>query len=296
VADAAPFRSGYVALVGLPNAGKSTLLNRLLDFHLSAVAPRPQTTRHRIQGILNGPRYQAVFLDTPGILAPRYALQRLMRSEIDSALGDADLIVLVIDGAGPADGLESLYAVAASRRSIAAINKIDRVRRKESLLGLAQLLAARGIGDVYMVSALKGSRVDDLKRGIVDALPEGQPYYPSDQLTERPERFFAAEFVREAIFNLYGEEIPYSTAVEIAEFCERPGRKDFIAATIHVERDGQKGILIGKDGAALKRVGSQARRRIEHFLGRPVFLELQVKVAADWRENEGFIRSTVYGR
>lgn len=285
-----------MALVGLPNAGKSTLLNRLLSFHLSAVAPRPQTTRHRIIGILNGPGHQAVFLDTPGILNPKYALQRLMRGEIEQALSDADVLVLVIDAAGPAGGLDGVYAVAEGRRAIAAINKIDRVRNKESLLGLARLLAARGVSDVFMVSALKGSGIDDLKRVIVTALPEGEPYYPPDQLTERPERFFAAEFIREAIFNLYGEEIPYATAVQIEEFCERPGRKDYIRAVIHVERDGQKAILIGKDGAALKRAGTRARVSIERFLGRPVYLELHVKVAADWREDERFLRSTVFGR
>jgi GTP-binding protein Era len=295
-AGSARFRSGYVALVGPPNAGKSTLLNRLLNVHLAAVAPRPQTTRHRILGILNGPGYQALFLDTPGLLDPKYALQRHMRREVESALRDADRLVLVLDATAPADLPDSAIAAARDRKTIAAINKVDLVENKEALLPLAGRLAESGIAEVFMISALRGSGVDDLKQAIVEALPEGAPYYPQDAMSERPERFFAAEFIREAIFNLYGEEIPYCTAVVVDEFKERPGRKDYIRATIHVERDSQKAILIGKDGAALKRVGSHARHSIEQFIGRGVYLELWVKVSGAWRDNEQFIRENVYGR
>jgi len=292
----ARFRSGYVALVGPPNAGKSTLLNRLLNVHLAAVAPRPQTTRHRILGILNGPEYQALFLDTPGLLDPRYALQRHMRREVESALHDADLLVLVLDATAPADPTDSAVVAARNRKTIAAINKVDLVKDKEALLPLAGRLAGSGIAEVFMVSALRGSGVDELKQAIVGTLPEAAPYYPQDAMSERPERFFAAEFIREAIFNLYGEEIPYCTAVVVDEFKERPGRKDYVRATIHVERDSQKAILIGKDGAALKRVGSYARHSIEQFLGRGIYLELWVKVSDAWRDNEQFIRENVYGR
>jgi GTP-binding protein Era len=291
-----PFRSGYVALVGPPNAGKSTLINRLLGIHLCAVAPRPQTTRHRIVGILNGPGYQALFLDTPGLLDPKYTLQRFMRREIESALADADLVLLVVDASTPAPDMGSLAKLAKSGRAMLALNKVDAVREKEKLLLLARQAGASGIAAVYMVSALKGRGVDRLRDGIVAGLPVGHPFYPQDAVAERPERFFCAEFIREAVFNLYGEEIPYSTTVVIDEFKERPGRKDYIRATVHVERDSQKAIIIGRDGLALKRVGSSARRAIEEFLGRGVYLELWVKVSDAWRSDERFVRENIYGR
>ncbi len=289
------FRRGYVALVGAPNVGKSTLLNRLLNCHLAAVAPRPQTTRHKLLGILNLPNCQAVFLDTPGLLDPRYALQRMMKQEIDSAVKDADVLLAVLDGTAGLDAAEPVLALISGRPTVAAINKIDLMPDKTQLLPLAARLSAAGVADVLMVSALKDLGLDRLKTTIVNALPEGEPYYPTDSLADRPERFFCAEFIREAIFNLYGEEVPYSTTVAIEEFKERPGRKDHIRATIYVERDSQKAILIGRSGAALKRVGQRARRTIETFLGRGVYLELWVKVAKDWRNNEGFIRQNVFG-
>jgi GTP-binding protein Era len=291
-----PFRSGYVAIIGPPNAGKSTLLNRLLSRHLSIVAPRPQTTRHRVLGILNGPGFQALFLDTPGLLDPKYALQKMMRSEIEGALSDSDVVVAVVDATSTRDKPEPVIAAARGRRALIAINKIDHVADKSALLPLVQRFAEHGLTDVFLVSALRGGGLEDLKAAIVRFLPEGQPFYPEDAISERNERFFTAEFIRECIFNLYGEEVPYATTVAIEEFKERPGRKDYVRAVVYVERDSQKAILIGKDGRALKRVGERARRRIESFLGRPVFLELWVKVAEDWRENERFIRENVYGR
>jgi GTP-binding protein Era len=290
------FRSGYVAIVGLPNVGKSTLLNRLTGTHLAAVAPRPQTTRHRILGILNGPVYQAVFLDTPGLLDPKYELQKQMRHEIDLALKDADLVMLVLDANRPGEEDESLVRRLAAKKVLAVLNKVDLVREKKDLLPAVDQLVKSGFPDVFMVSALKGGGVEDLKTVIAARLPEGQPYYPPDAIADRPEKFFAAEFVREAVFNLYGEEIPYSTAVVIDEFAERPGRKDYVLVTIYVERESQKAIIIGSGGRALKRVGSQARQEIEAFIGRPVYLELRVKVAEAWRKDERFIRDNIYGR
>jgi GTP-binding protein Era len=286
------FRSGYVAIVGLPNVGKSTLLNRLTGTHLAAVAPRPQTTRHRILGILNGPVYQAVFLDTPGLLDPKYELQKQMRHEIDLALKDADLVMLVLDANRPGEEDESLVRRLAAKKVLAVLNKVDLVREKKDLLPAVDQLVKSGFPDVFMVSALKGGGVEDLKTVIAARLPEGQPY----AIADRPEKFFAAEFVREAVFNLYGEEIPYSTAVVIDEFAERPGRKDYVLVTIYVERESQKAIIIGSGGRALKRVGSQARQEIEAFIGRPVYLELRVKVAEAWRKDERFIRDNIYGR
>ena len=291
-----PFRSGYVAIIGLPNVGKSTLLNRLLGTHIAAVAPRPQTTRHRLLGILNGPGFQAVFLDTPGLLDPKYALQQQMKREIDLALKDADLVMLVVDATRTGEETDSLVRRLTGRKVLAVLNKVDLVREKKDLLPAVERLVQAGFADVFMVSALKGGGVEELKAAIAARLPEGQPFYPPDAIADRPEKFFAAEFVREAIFNRYGEEIPYSTAVVVDEFKERPGRKDYILATIYVERESQKAIMIGSGGMALKRVGSQARQEIEAFIGRPVYLELQVKVAEAWRKDERFIRDNIYGR
>jgi GTP-binding protein Era len=294
--SSAGFHSGYVAIIGLPNVGKSTLLNRLTGTHLAAVAPRPQTTRHRILGILNGPGFQAVFLDTPGLLDPKYALQQQMKREIDLALRDADLMMLVLDATRIGAETDSLVGRLGGRKVLTVLNKVDLVRDKKDLLPEVDRLSKTSVADVFMVSALKGGGVEDLKTAIAARLPEGQPFYPPDAIADRPERFFVAEFVREAVFNLYGEEIPYSTAVVVDEFKERPGRKDYVLATIYVERDSQKAIMIGSGGKALKRVGSQARQEIEAFLGRPVFLELRVKVAEAWRKDERFIRENVYGR
>jgi GTP-binding protein Era len=286
------FRSGYVALLGAPNAGKSTLLNRLVGRRVSIVAPRPQTTRHRVLGILNDDNHQALFLDTPGILDPKYKLQELMEKEIDTALRDADVLVLLLDALRPGEA-EGVLSGIGHRKPVVAVNKIDRVP-KEQLLPLVEMVRSSGIENVFLISALKGDGVDELKTRVLGSLPEGEPFYPPDMVSERPERFFVAEMVREAIFNRYAEEIPYSTAVAVQEFKEREGRKDFIRAIIYVERQSQKKILIGKNGEALKRVGAAARRNIEEFLGRPVYLELWVKVAEDWRRNEFFIRENVY--
>ncbi|MBM3331249.1 GTPase Era [candidate division WOR-3 bacterium] len=290
------FRSGYVAIVGLPNVGKSTLLNRLTGTHLAAVAPRPQTTRHRILGILNGAGFQAVFLDTPGLLEPRYALQEQMRHQIDIALQDADLVMLVLDAARSDQDATSYTRLLGGRKVVVVLNKVDLVRDKKELLPTAERLADAGFPEVFMVSALKGGGVEDLKAAVATGLPEGQPFYPPDSVADRPEKFFAAELVREAVFNLYGAEIPYSTTVVIDEFKERPGRKDYVLATIFVERESQKAIVIGSGGKALKRVGSRSRREIEAFIGRPVYLELRVKVAEAWRKDERFIRDNIYGR
>ena len=286
-------RAGYVAIIGLPNVGKSTLLNRLLGQHLAIVAPKPQTTRHQILGILNGPDYQAVLLDTPGILTPKSALQKMMRRETLQALAAADVVVLMIDATEPATEPVPATGTLDRHRTLVALNKVDRVA-KQSLLPLADQLAQAGFEQVYMISALTGDGVDDLKRAMVALLPEAEPFFPADIASNRPERFFVAEIIREAVFNRYGAEVPYATTVTVDEFQERPGRKDYISATIYVERDSQKAIIIGRDGQALKQTGARARKEIERFLGRPVYLKLWVKKAERWRQNERFIRENIY--
>lgn len=292
---AAEFRAGYVAIVGEPNVGKSTLVNRLIGRRLAIVSPRPQTTRHRLLGILNGKDYQAVLLDTPGLMSPRYALQRLMRREADGALADADVIVFMLDATKRAETVGEQWPKPTGRPALGVLNKVD-IADKESLLPAAAMLTRAGFEPVLMISALTGDGVDRLRSEIVVNLPAGQPFFPPDVLSERPERFFVAELVREAVFNRYGAEVPYCTTVVVDEFRERPGHKDYIRAIVYVERESQKAILIGRGGRALKQVGSRARREAERFLGRPVFLELEVRVAEGWRGKERFIRENIYGR
>lgn len=288
------FKSGYVAIIGKPNVGKSTLLNSLLKYKLSIVTPKPQTTRHRILGILNGTNFQAIFIDTPGIIKPTYPLQKIMQKEVKTALEDADLVLLMIEPNDlPNDNEKWTIKRLLKKPTILVINKVDTVDKRQ-LLPIIDEYSQIGFNDIFPISALYNDGVDDLKKGIIENLPEGKPFYAQDQITERPERFFVAEIIREAIFSHYGEEIPYSTAVEIEEFKEREKAKDYIKAIIYTERDSQKAILIGKDGQALKKVGSIARKNIENFLGRPVYLELWVKVKEGWRHDETFIRDKIY--
>ncbi|MFN3595758.1 MAG: GTPase Era [Rubricoccaceae bacterium] len=296
----ADHRSGYVALVGAPNVGKSTLLNRLLGTKLSIVTPKPSTTRHRVLGILSDTAHQVIFLDTPGVVRPRYRLHDHMMRDVDRALSDADVAVLLADATGHTPthdargALERLEHFAGP--VLLALNKIDALPQPDAALPLAAHYAEqRAFEEVVPISALEGDGVDTLLALVLERIPFGPPYYPKDQLSEHPERFFIAEIVREAIFNLYRDEIPYSAQVNVALYEERPGDKDFIACDIVVERDTQKAILIGKGGQALKRLGQAAREEMEAFLGRRVYLQLFVKTRADWRNREGFLRDFGYG-
>ena len=296
-AAAAPpdFRAGYVAIVGRPNVGKSTLLNRLLDHKLSIVSAAPQTTRQRVLGILTRPAYQMVFLDTPGMLEPRYELQRRMLDQAMAAVGDADAIVAMVEARSPLRDRElelvrEVAARAGARPLIVTLNKIDRMAKLLLLPLIAQMAGFGTIAEVVPISALTGDGVRLLEERLARYLPAGPAFYPPDQLSDQPERFFAAETVREKVFLHYGEEVPYSTAVRIAAFEEAPERKKvFIRAEIVVERATQKAILIGEGGRAVKRVGQEARRDLETFLGRPVFLELEVKVRKEWRKDAKFL-------
>jgi GTPase len=293
-------RAGYVALIGEPNVGKSTLLNTLLQQKISIVTRKPQTTRHTITGILSGEDYQIVFLDTPGIIEPKYLLQEVMMHYASSALDDADIVLLMVDAE---KALTRRYerndtAVEAiakkAKPTFLVINKIDRIPKDQLLPMIDAMKDFFPFKEIIPVSALKALGTDDLVKTLRAYLPVHPPYYPPEMVSETPEKFFVAEIIREKIFEQFSEEIPYSAAVDIAAFREREERKHYISAEIIVERESQKGIIIGKGGAALKKVGELARKDIERFLGHAVFLELHVKVRERWREDESWLNRFGY--
>ncbi len=294
--DQPKFKSGYVAIVGRPNVGKSTLLNNLLNFKISAVTRKPQTTRHQIRGILTGDDHQIVFLDTPGMLEPSYKLQEAMLQAVHRSLKDADLALFIIEaGAVSKQDLDHLKTIRElNTKLILAVNKVDIVAKGKLLPLLDFYHKQQRIDTLVPISALRKDGLEELKQELISALPAGFPFYSKDQITDHPERFLVAEIIREKIFLKFGDEIPYSTTVEIDEFKEREKHKDFIRATIFVERKSQKGILIGKNGAALKAIGQLARQDIEKALDRPVYLELWVKVKEKWRQNEIILKEFGY--
>lgn len=290
-------RSGFVSIIGKPNAGKSTLLNRLLGKKLSIITPKAQTTRHRIFGIDTGPDYQIVYSDTPGVIRPKYRLHKAMMHAVDAATEDADLIILLmaVNESFPEEDIIQL-AGKQSVPLILALNKMDAVPKEQVFQRMQELADKISFIEALPLSALKGENVDTLKEVILKHLPEGPRYFEPDQISDRPERFFVAEIIREKIFMLLREEIPYGTEVEIEAFQEATEEDPFtrIAALIHVERQSQKGIIIGKKGAMLKKVGTLARKDIEDLLGSRVFLELYVKVTENWKDKKGFLRDFGY--
>lgn len=291
------FRSGYAAIIGRPNVGKSTLINHLLRFKLSIATAKPQTTRHRIIGIQTGAAYQIVYLDTPGLLDPRYRLQELMMKAAHQALNDCDVVIMVTDShdrlhAADQPIIEQLRV--AAKPTILVINKVDEASKEKLLQTMRAYSGLYPFAEIFPLSARTGENSEGLEPAIVRLLPEGEPFYDSEDLTQHPERFFVTEIIREKIFQNYGDEIPYSTAVVIDEFREQPGRKDLIRARIIVEKDTQKAIIIGKAGAGLRHVGQSSRLEIERFLQRPVFLELWVAVKEKWRKNDTLLREMGY--
>jgi GTP-binding protein Era len=284
-------RTGFVALLGLPNAGKSSLLNALAGTKLAIVASQPQTTRTAVQGVVNLPGAQIAFTDTPGIHKAKNALSRRMMHAARSA-ADADVIVFVVDVLSPASETDQ-HAVDMVKKSgapaIAVFNKIDRLREKPKLLALIERYRALHDFAAYVpVSALKGQGLDDLRKEIVAHLPAGPALFPKDHLTDQPERFRAAELIREKILHHTREEVPHAVAVVIESWEDTP-KLLRIAATIYVERPGQKAIVIGAGGATLKKIGTLARQEAERLLGRKVFLETMVKVRPAWREDPAFL-------
>lgn len=278
-------KAGFVSIVGRPNVGKSSLMNKLVGENLSIITSKAQTTRHRIMGILNGEDFQIVYSDTPGILEPKYELQEAMMGFVKVSLEDADLVLLIVELGEKYD--EVSFALLKNIRTpiVLVINKIDLAvgsQVKDKIDYWKDQIPAK---EIITVSALEGTNLEGLMDTIKKHLPEHPPYYPKDDLTDRSERFFAAEIIREKIFLNYSQEIPYSSEVGIDTFKDEKEMLR-IRAIIYVERDSQKGILIGKGGSSLKKVGTEARQSMESFFGKKVFLETHVKVADNWRKQK----------
>jgi GTP-binding protein Era len=292
------YTSGYAAIVGAPNVGKSTLLNALLGQKISIVTRKAQTTRQRVLGILTSGSSQVIFLDTPGLLEPRYRLQEKMVQAAASALQDADVILLMTEVSNgselPREVRTHVLEKHGAKPILLLINKVDTIDRRDVLPLISAFAGMNRFREIIPLSALKGENVEECLRSLLKYLPVHPPFYPADIVSEQPERFFVAELIREAIFRQFRQEVPYATAVEIREFKEREQGKTYISADIVVERDSQKGILIGKKGESLKRVGAAARTEIELFLERPVFLDLHVRVGERWRESETWLKRLGY--
>ena len=292
------FKSGFAVLAGLPNAGKSTLLNNLAGGLLSAVTYKPQTTRQNILAIAEGEGYQVVFVDTPGFLTAQYKLQQTMVGCVDRAVReDADLVVFLLDATADyalnaklVEKLKTVYCPV-----FVALNKIDLVKDSAVLDALeARVRADLKVEKVFRISSAKGLGTDVLKQAVIEAMPHSPAYFPPGQWTDRWERFYVAEFIREQIFLLYQKEVPYSTYVEIEKFTEDLGPKNYIRANIHVERDSQKPIIIGKGGSAIAELRKRAQKRIEEFLGRKYRLELNVVVSPNWRNDSKMLEEFGY--
>jgi GTPase len=300
-----PFRSGFVCILGRPNAGKSTLLNALVGEKLAIISPKPQTTRNRIQGVVHVPERkgkdggQIVLIDTPGVHKPDSSLGRKMMVEVREALEGCDLVLVIVDVTHKLDPRDQ-FALDLVRQSKAKaflmLNKIDLIREKSKLLPLIEeYRKLYDFAEVVPISALKRKGLDDLLKTILAALPVGPAYFPEDEVTDQPARFMAAEIIREQVLLNTSEEIPYATTVIVDSF-EEGKRLTRIAATIYCERQGQKGILVGKGGQMLKKIGTSARIQIERMLGMKVFLELYVKAEPGWRDSRSFVEELDWRR
>lgn len=288
-------KSGFVNIVGNPNVGKSTLMNELVGEKISIITSKAQTTRHRILGIVNTEEYQIVYSDTPGVLRPNYKLQESMRNFSESALGDADVLLYVTDviekTSKNEDFLQKVQKVEAP--VLLLINKIDQTNQDDLVTLVEEWKELLPKAEIYPISALNKFNIDFVKRRIIDLIPESPPYFEKDALTDRPARFFVTEIVREKILLYYQKEVPYSVEVVVEEFKEE---KDIIniRIIIIVERDSQKGIIIGHKGAALKKVGAMARQDMERFFEKKIFLQMFVKVEKDWRSRDNILRTFGY--
>jgi GTP-binding protein Era len=289
-------KCGYVCLFGKPNAGKSTLMNAMIGMNLSIVNKKPQTTRNKILGILTENNYQIIFTDVPGILEPKYEMQTVMANEIRNAMKGSDVIAHIVDAEGfdvkEFQKIEEQYGkFFKDKKTILVLNKIDAIDQ-DKLVEIGSAIKETYKGDIIPVSAKEKFNIDTLKKELVNDLPEGEFLFNEDEITDKSERFYTAEIIRQSILELLSEEIPYSVFINITEFQEREaeGKPDYINADIIVERESQKGIILGKGGSMIKKIGENSRKEIDKMLGRKVFLKLFVKVRKDWRKDKRFLK------
>lgn len=291
------YKSGFVAVIGRPNVGKSTLINSLIGQKIAIMSDKPQTTRNKILCVLTQPDAQVIFIDTPGIHKPKHKLGEYMVNAAENTLKEVDVILFVVDasedlGAGELYILERLRST--KKPVILVVNKIDKIEKQQVLPTISRYADRYNFIGVVPISAKKNTNLDYLVDEIKKHLEEGPQYYPSDMITDQPERLIAAELIREKVLHLTREEIPHAIAVELEEMARRQNDDVYIRAMIYVERDSQKGIVIGARGALLKEIGALARADIEHLLGSKVYLDLWVKVKKDWRNRDGVLRGLGY--
>ena len=289
------FKSGFAAVVGRPNVGKSTLINTLVGTKVSITSPRPQTTRSPVRGVRNGPGYQVVFVDTPGSQKPRDTLRSRMQQQVLDSLKEADVILLLFDATqvqgelGTGDRYVARLVADSGTPAIACVNKVDLLRDPEAALPVIEAVSRTGsYREVFSLSALKGLNVEPLTQAVVEILPPGPRYFPEGAVTDFPESFILAEYVREKALNALREEVPHAIVVEVDEV-ERKENVTVVYATIHVERRSQRMIVLGKNGRSIKQIGTEARRDVERLLGTRIYLDLKVKVTPGWRNDPRFL-------
>ncbi len=288
-------KCGYVAIIGKPNAGKSTLLNAFLGFDLSIVNKKAQTTRNKILGIFTEKNIQIVFIDTPGLFEPKYELQRFMMTELKSSFNEADIILHIIDASdfnikALKDTEVKFKKEFKGKKRIIALNKVDLIEQDDVKSKILLLKEEFGFDNIVPISAKENFNINELQRLLIENLPISEFFFDEDILTDKPEKFFVAEIIRQKILDMYQDEVPYSVYVDIVEFIERKDSKDYINAEIVLERESQKVIFIGRNGDKIKTLGRTARESIEKFLKKEVYLKLFVKVRKDWRKDRKFLR------
>jgi GTPase len=287
-------KSGFVNFFGKPNAGKSTLMNSLMGEKLAIISHKVQTTRHRIKGIITAPGYQLILSDTPGIIDPKYKLHEKMMDSVKQAIVDSDLALLIMDGKDNMEENDGVFShLNLKVPAIVVVNKSEKMNAEEIEEAKVYFENKKYCREVLFISALKKINIDILLDRIIEYLPEGEPFFDGEEMTDRPVKFFVSEMIREKIFSIYQDEIPYHTAVLVQEYQEKDTLTK-IQADIIVQRETQKGILLGEGGKMIRRLGTEARKEIEEFIGRKVFLELFVKVRPKWRDNEFQLREYGY--
>lgn len=289
-------KSGFVSIIGKPNVGKSTLLNAFIGEELSLVTPKPQTTRKSITGIYTKDTVQIVFLDTPGILKPKYKLQNFMKKEVDSSFLESDLVLLVLDASSYDPGsinsiLHEDFKQLSGKVTFCVFNKIDRIDKAEVLQIINDVSTKYKFAEIFPVSAKKKYNTNELLASIIGYLPNGEFYFENDIIASQPEKFFVSEIIRGEAMKLLNDEVPFSVFVDIEEFNERDNGKDYVRAGLIMEKDSQKSIVIGSGGSMLKKIGMHARKKIEEFLGKEVFLEIHVKVKKNWKNDDTFLKN-----